>query len=128
MDDSKQLGVRPAAEQNEVPPSCLVEWLKHEKGGTGVERDLQQWQRLPNVFQICEKEGKTNEASMLRIVNETVLARWKAPAADRVLYLVDGAPSHMHSSVARALERLNFALYISPPNSTPFSQACKWKE
>lgn len=61
---------------------------------------------------------------MLRIIDETIKARWRAQGSDRTLYLVDGAPSHMHSSVARSLDRLNFSLYISPPNSTPFCQAC----
>jgi hypothetical protein len=72
----------------------------------------------------CEEKGKTNEASMLRIIQNTLPGRLKFEKGQRALYLVDGAPSHMHASVATALGKAGFRLYISPPDSTPFAQAC----
>ena len=40
------------------------------------------------------------------------------------LYTVDGAPSHVHTGVASTAKEQGVPLYISSPNSTPFSQAC----
>ena len=62
MDDSKQLGVRPAAEQNEVPPSCLVEWLKHEK----IIR--QQALKKVSTFSLAPMAGGGLNAPILHVI------------------------------------------------------------
>jgi hypothetical protein len=69
-------------------------------------------------------KGKTNEDSMKRIIQHTLPGDTKLTRDQKVLYLVDGAPSHTHASVASELNKLGFTLYISPPDCTPYAQAC----
>ena len=42
----------------------------------------------------------------------------------KCLYCVDGAPSHMHASVCKLMRKRGAPLYVSPPNSTMWAQAC----
>ena len=40
------------------------------------------------------------------------------------LYIVDGAPCHMHACICELLLSFMFYMYVSPPNTTPYSQGC----
>ena len=40
------------------------------------------------------------------------------------MYCVDGAPSHMHASVCKLMRKRGAPVYVSPPNSTMWAQAC----
>ena len=40
------------------------------------------------------------------------------------LYTVDGAPCHMHACICALLLSFMLYMYVSPPNTTPYSQGC----
>ena len=82
--------------------------------------------KMKGIVQTVTIKAKTNEACMLFIVRETLVGAIPFAPGEKRVHIVDGAPSHMHASVARAfrLSTVGTPLFISPPNSTPYSQAC----
>ena len=79
------------------------------------------------MVQTVTKKGKTNEASMLHIVKETLRHAILLEEGEQCVFTVDGAPAHVHACVALAFKNAKLWLYITAPNCTPYIQACDKK-
>ena len=83
--------------------------------------------KMRRMVQTVTKKGKTNEASMLFIVKETLRDALPLKEGEQCVFTADGAPAHMHASVALAFKNAKLWLYITAPNCTPYIQACDKK-
>ena len=83
--------------------------------------------KMRRMVQTVTKKGKTNEAAMLFIVKETLRDAIPLQEGEQCAFTADGAPSHMHASVALAFRNAKLWLYITAPNCTPYIQACDKK-
>ena len=68
------------------------------------------------VLSTVASEGESTEATMLYIVKEVL--RNRTPGSH--FYTMDGAGCHMHPSVCRSFECIEFSMYIQLPNGTAF--------
>lgn len=104
-------------------PKTAIVW-KGKDGGR-VHKQVQSFAKKgfghPVVNTVAPR-GKTTEKSMVVILRET-LTPFNFPKG-KCLYVVDGAPSHIHAQICHTLRNLGWGMYISPPNSTPYAQAC----
>ena len=89
---------------------------------TGLNR------KMRCMVQTVTKKGKTNVASMLYIGKETLRHAIPLGEGEQCVFTADGAPAHMHASVALAFKNANLWLYITAPNCTPYNQACDKKK
>ena len=74
-----------------------------------------------HVLAVVAKKGETNEEVMTFIMDKTLE---QIIVDKKCIYCVDGAPSHMHASVCKLMRKRGAPLYVSPPNSTMWAQAC----
>ena len=81
---------------------------------------------MKGIVQTVTPKAKTNEAAMHFIIRETLRGAVPFAPGEKGVYAADGAPSHMHASVCDALQAayVRMPLFISPPTSTPYAQAC----
>ena len=108
------------------PPPPVLIWKgepqgKIKKEVTGLNR------KMRRMVQTVTKKGKTNEAAVLFIVKETLRDAIPLQEGEQCAYTADGAPAHMHASVALAFGNAKLWLYITTPNCTPYIQACDKK-
>jgi len=93
-----------------------------QPGGKVAKEAKNIMQKLPRSVCTASKKGKMDEKSFLFTIKEST--RGLLPHGDSCLYTIDGAPCHMHSSACSLLRSLSLQMYVSAPNTTPYSQGC----
>ena len=101
---------------------------KGEPNGT-FKKELQALKKqnaCRGIEQTVTTKGKNNEAAMIFIVRETLMATIPFGEGEKGVYAVDGAPCHMHVSVCRMFRapHVCMPLFIAAPKGTPFAPAC----
>ena len=83
--------------------------------------------KMRRMVPTVTKKGKVDEATMLFSVKEILQDALSLTEGEQCVFTADGAPAHMHASVALAFENAKMWLCITAPNCTPYIQACDRK-